>query len=203
MRKSRIVSSLAVAAVAAVGFLPKAKARVGGQTLQNLQSAYNGESNARARYLAFAQQADKEGYLQVAALFRAAARAEQIHLTNHAAVIKQLGAIPKARIEKPVVRSTRENLDGSASKGEAYERDTMYPAFIKTAEHEGLPAAVKTFQYAQEAEAEHYNLFAAASDHLDQMRSPGVVYYACSVSGYTSATRDRAHCPAGEYEPVK
>ena len=69
-----------------------------GKTLQNLQAAYNGESNAHARYLAFAEQADREGYPQVAVLFRAAARAEEIHLTNHAAVIRQLGATPKANI---------------------------------------------------------------------------------------------------------
>jgi hypothetical protein len=34
-----------------------------GLTLRNLQTAYDCESNARVRYLAFAEQADKEGYL--------------------------------------------------------------------------------------------------------------------------------------------
>ena len=43
-------------------------------TLQNLQTAFNGESNAHARYLAFAEKADKEGYFQIASLFRAAAK---------------------------------------------------------------------------------------------------------------------------------
>ena len=43
------------------------------KTLANLQSAYNGESNAHVKYLEFAKQADVEGYGKVASLFRAAA----------------------------------------------------------------------------------------------------------------------------------
>ena len=44
-------------------------------TLDNLQAAFNGESNAHARYLAFADKADQEGYGEVGSLFRAAAKA--------------------------------------------------------------------------------------------------------------------------------
>ena len=72
-----------------------------------------------------AEQADKEGCRDVANLFRAAARAEQIHASNHAEVIRQLGAEPKNNIETPQVKTTRENLE-AAIKGETYERDTMY-----------------------------------------------------------------------------
>jgi rubrerythrin len=68
-------------------------------TLKTLQVAFNGESNANARYLAFAKQAQSEGYGEVASLFRAAARAEKIHATNYAAVIEELGALPQAQIE--------------------------------------------------------------------------------------------------------
>src|SRR5579872_2421096 len=83
-------------------------------TLQNLQAAYNGESNAHVKYLAFAQKADEEGYHGVGSLFRATARAEQIHLTNHAAVIREMGAEPQATIKTPVVKTTRQNLLASA-----------------------------------------------------------------------------------------
>lgn len=54
------------------------------KTLENLLTAYNGESNANAKYLAYAEKADEEGYAKVASLFRAAASAEKIHITNHA-----------------------------------------------------------------------------------------------------------------------
>ena len=65
-------------------------------TIDNLQTAFNGESNASARYLAFAKKADEEGYGEVASLFRAAAKAEEIHARNHAEVIEKLGSTPVA-----------------------------------------------------------------------------------------------------------
>lgn len=105
-------------------------------TLDNLMAAYNGESNARVRYLAFAQKADAEGYGQAASLFRAAARAEQIHLRHHAELIKQLGGIPAAEIEKVDVGITKGNLE-SAVKGETSEKDTMCPEFKAQAEKDG------------------------------------------------------------------
>jgi rubrerythrin len=170
-------------------------------TLKNLQAAFNGESNARARYLAFAKKADKEGYGSVASLFRAAARAEEIHLNNHAAVIKKLGAEPRADIKKPVVATTKSNLVKSASKGEAYERDTMYPRFIKQAKSEGNQDAVQSFEYAREAEAEHFKLFTAAAHSLRKGETRD--YYVCTVSGYTMAELDTTKCPGGTFETVK
>ena len=178
-----------------------------GKTLPNLQTAYNGESNAQARYLAFAQKADQEGYGEVASLFRAAARAEQIHLTNHAAVIRQMGAEPMAAIEKPVVKSTRENLESAANKGEAYERDTMYPAFIQQANAGGNLDAVRTFDLARKAEAQHFKLFTAALANLENMRGSRHTYYVCTVCGYTVSEPVTGNCvscasPAEKYEAV-
>ncbi len=53
------------------------------QTEQFLMEAFAGESQANRRYLAFAQQAEKEGYHQVAKLFRAVAEAETVHALAH------------------------------------------------------------------------------------------------------------------------
>src|SRR5450756_995798 len=85
-------------------------------TLDNLQAGFNGESNAHSRYLAFAEKADQEGYGEVASLFRAAAKAEEVHAANHAAVIKKMGGTAQAKIETPVVKSTKENLDALAER---------------------------------------------------------------------------------------
>ena len=95
---------------AAAMCLSTVPAIAGTTTLENMQAAYNGESNAHSRYLAFAKQADVEGYGEVASLFRAAARAEEIHASNHATVIRRLGVVPQARLEAPDVKPTRENL---------------------------------------------------------------------------------------------
>ncbi len=134
-------------------------------TLKNLQAAYNGESNAHARYLAFAKKAEEEGYMQAASLFKAAATAEAIHASNHAALIRKMGAKPEAKLETPPVKSTRENLE-AAIQGESYERTTMYPQFIEQANKEGNKEAVETFEYAEEAEAEQIKLFGKRMSRL-------------------------------------
>lgn len=69
------------------------KHAVSTKTMQNLQSALNGERNAHSRYLAFAEKADQEGYGGVASLFRAAAAAEEVHGDNHEQTIRDLGGL--------------------------------------------------------------------------------------------------------------
>ncbi len=165
------------------------------KTLDNLQTAFNGESNANARYLAFAKQAEKEGYGPVASLFRAAARAEEIHAANHAAVIKKMGGTPQAKIEMPDVKSTAENL-AAAIKGETYERDVMYPEFIKQAKAERNTDALQTFNYAKMAEAEHAKLYTEAKDELAKLKGAAIKYYVCTVCGYTTKKIDFEKCPA-------
>ena len=162
-------------------------------TLQNLQTAFNGESNAHARYLAFAEKADQEGYFQIAGLFRAAAKAEGIHANNHEVEIKRLGGTAQAKIEKPDVKSTKENLE-AAVKGETYERDVMYPDFYKQARAVGDAGAVQTFNYARGAETEHAALFTNALGNMATMRVKGVTYYVCTVCGYTTTNMDFAKC---------
>lgn len=181
--------TLALGAIAAT-------AHAAPKTLVNMQAAFNGESNAHVRYLAFAKQADKEGYAEVASLFRAAARAEEVHASNHAAVIHRLGGNPVAKIEAPAVKSTRENLQ-AAIKGETYERDTMYPEFLKQARLDRNTEAVKSLNRAKTAEAEHAKLYAAALSNLD--RSKGSVaraYYVCPVCGFTVPVVDFQKCPS-------
>lgn len=164
-------------------------------TLENLMKAYEGESNAHARYVEFAKKADEEGFGQVASLFRAAARAEEIHARNHADVIKALKAEPKAEIGKPEVKSTRENLE-AALKGESYERDTMYPAFIKKAKADKMLDAYATFNQALTAEAEHAKLYREALDNLDKWKDGKKDFFVCAVCGYTTVKLDFEKCPS-------
>jgi rubrerythrin len=164
-------------------------------TLDNLQAAYNGESNAHERYVAFAEKADEEGFGQVASLFRAAARAEEIHAKAHAEVIKKIGGTPQADIQKPDVKSTRENLE-AALKGETYERDTMYPDFLKVAKAEKNLNAMRTFNYALAAEGEHAKLYKQALDNLDQWKGGEKEFFVCAVCGYTVTKVDFEKCPS-------
>lgn len=168
--------------------------RAESQTLKNLQEAYNGESNAHVRYLAFAQKASAEGYKQVATLFRAAAMAEKIHRDNHAAVIRQMGARPKATIETPEVKSTAENLQ-AAIAGESYERDVMYPQFIEEATKQGNRRAVRTFKWAMAAEQEHAKYYSLAKENLEEWREAKMAFYVCPECGFTIDQIAFAKCP--------
>ena len=177
------------------------------KTLDNLIAAYNGESNANAKYLAYAEKADEEGYAKVASLFRAAASAEKIHLTNHAQVIESMGGTPEAVITLPAIKTTKENLEDGV-KGETYERSTMYPAFISQAEKDDNPDAIRTFTFAQAAEAEHAKLYETALITLANWKTPKTNFYVCPICGYTVEGKPSfAACPvcktpATLYKPV-
>lgn len=152
-------------------------------TIENLNRAIEGEANAAHRYTLFAARADADGQPQVAKLFRATAHAEAIHRRNHEAVLRQLGVRPKQpRLEDVEVESTRENLEVPI-KGEREEEDETYPAFAQKARREHVPAAVESFTFAQNTEAQHARLF---KDALAQFgRMPATDYYVGETSGDT------------------
>jgi rubrerythrin len=163
----------------------KAAKPTSSKTLENLQSAFNGESNANAKYMAFAKKADDEGYGKVASLFRAAARAEEIHLKNHAKVIQALGASPAADIKAAEVKSTAENLK-AAIEGETYERDNMYPEFMNEARQSGNKDALRTFNLAKMAEAEHARLYTEALANLEKWKTGSTTFFVCPTCGFTT-----------------
>jgi rubrerythrin len=171
------------------------------QTLKNLLAAFNGESNAAAHYAAFAVKADEEGYLKIGSLFRATARAEQIHAANHAVVIRKLGGTPEAIINSEEVSTTVENLK-AAITGELYEVDVMYPDFLREAEAQKNSAARRTFHFALEAEKEHARLFTKALEHIQHCvdkscdkLSNKATYYVCPDCGFTTDKADFDRCP--------
>jgi rubrerythrin len=169
-------------------------------TIQNLMTAFEGESNAHAKYTAFADKADSEGLYGAASLFRAAARAEQIHAANHARVIGTLGGRAEAEIQPVEVDSTLENLK-AALNGEQYEIDIMYPGFLAEAAEHNNPAATRTFYGAMEAEKTHARLYAEAIALLvagkkDSWIGEARDFYVCPICGYTSETEEEhEHCP--------
>ena len=151
----------------------------GSKTERDLLEAFAGESQANRRYLAFSKQAEKEGYHQVAKLFRAAAEAETVHAHNH---LRALGT----------VKTTTENLKEAIS-GETHEFKTMYPAMIEDAQQECQKAAERSFVYANEVEKEHAALYEHALDGPDKLEA--VDYFVCSVCGYVSEKEPPEKCP--------
>jgi len=151
-------------------------------TEENLQSAFAGESQANRRYLFFADKAEREGHLQVARLFRAAAEAETIHARNHFAAMDGVG-------------STRDNLTAGAV-GEHYEFTRMYPPFIEQAEAENNERAQRSFEYANEVEQIHHGLFEATMKAFDAgQQVKDEPYFVCPVCGNTVAGGAPEKCP--------
>jgi rubrerythrin len=182
-------------------------------TVKNLLTAFEGESNAHAKYTTFAAKADEDGLHGAASLFRAAARAEQIHAANHARVIKQLGGEATCTIHAAEVKSTLENLK-AALGGEQYEIETMYPEFLAEATAHGNTPAIRTFHGALEAEKTHARLYGEAIALLqggkrDSWIGAAREFYVCPVCGYTSETEEEhercpvCNCPWEKFEIIK
>ena len=145
------------------------------KTKKALSEAFAGESMANRKYLAFAAQAEKEGYPAAAKLFRTIAEAETLHAISH---FRALGG----------VKTTAENLRG-ALEGETYEFTSMYPAFIKDAEEEGQKEALRSFTFANEAEKVHGELYKKNMESLEKGKDS--TFWLCPVCGYV----EEAHAP--------
>jgi len=145
-----------------------------------LREAFAGESQANRKYLAFAVQADKEGYPQVARLFRAAAEAETVHAHNHLRALKE-------------IRSTADNLQAAIS-GETHEFKSMYPEMLEAAKAEGNTEAERTFNFANEVEKVHAHLYQRMLDSLGTTKED-YPYYVCPVCGYTAENEPPDICP--------
>jgi rubrerythrin len=188
--------------------LPAApKGAVSTQTMQNLQTALNGERNAHARYLAFAEKSDQEGYGAVASLFRAAAAAEEVHGNNHERTIRDLGGAPDIKLQSPAPKSTRENLEAAIS-GETYEWQRMYPEFVQQARKDAYVPAVVTLTQAENTEEEHARLFSETLKNLDALKgSKARSYYVCTACGFTTVDLNFEKCkncfkPKEKYKAV-
>ena len=149
------------------------------KTEKNLQEAFAGESQANRKYLAFAKKADEEGYKQIARLFRAAAEAETVHAHSH---LKEMNGI----------RSTKDNL-AAAISGETHEFRSMYPQMIAEAAAEGIKGALRSFNYANEVEKVHAELYQKAFDNIG--KNPDIEYYVCQVCGNTIENEPPDACP--------
>jgi rubrerythrin len=150
-------------------------------TQENLAVAFAGESQANRKYLAFAQAAEKEGFAQIARLFRAAADAETIHAHAH---LRNMGG----------VGTTLENLKAAVA-GETYEYTEMYPPMVDQAKAEGHRARTM-LGFANEAEKVHARLFAEALAALQAGKDLSKMdVYLCPVCGDVEFGEPPEKCP--------
>ena len=149
---------------------------------ENLKAAFAGESQANRKYLAFAEKADKDGFPQVAKIFRAAAAAETVHAHNHLRVLKG-------------VKSTKENIQ-EAINGEHHEFTSMYPEFLEDAKAENNKDAERTFNYANEVEKIHHKLYESALKAVESGKDlDKQEVHICPICGYTHEGKLPEKCP--------
>ncbi|QWE15915.1 rubrerythrin family protein [Polynucleobacter sp. AP-Nino-20-G2] len=119
------------------------------KTIQNLESAFAGESMAHIKYRYFAKLARAAGDIATAEIFEATADQEIMHAFGH------LDLLYPASITTPT-RALE-----IAIKGETYEYTEMYPTFRKTAAEEGNAAAVAEIDEQIAESKEHAEQFQA------------------------------------------
>ena len=188
-----------VPAVPKVTTAPKVESSVAatpkvGTTLQNLQTVFLHESNAKAQYDAFATKADQEGFKSVAVLFRAAASSENVQITKCANLIKDMRAVATGDVKPPVVKSTAENL-ATALAGESAQKETLYSAFAKQGEIDKNVRAGYVFHGSIAAGKELAKMFQAALGNLNDWKAAGKEFLVCQVCGYPTMDMSLKQCP--------
>jgi len=166
----------------------------GTKTLENLKSAFAGESQARVKYSYYASKAKKEGFEQIASLFQETSDNEKEHAKLWFKFIHN-GMIP----------STEDNL-ADAAEGENYEWTTMYEGFAKEAREEGFDYIANLFEKVAAIEKSHEEryrkllsnlrhgeVFEKVGENKWKCRNCGHIYYgkkapdACPVCAHPKA----------------
>jgi len=167
------------------------------KTIENLKTAFAGESQARNKYTYWAKQARKEGYHYIAKIFEETADNEMRHAKDEFAMLNGIG-------------STAENLK-AAMEGEHYEVEVMYADFAKEAEEEGNKEAATLFKQIAKVEAHHRDRYKKLLEMVEKgevFKREKPIKWKCGVCGYIhEGTEPPAKCPCCKhpkehYEPA-
>ena len=158
----------------------------GTKTEQNLMTAFAGESQARNKYTFYASAAKKEGYEQIADIFKLTADNEKEHAKIWFKLLNGIG-------------NTERNLKDAAA-GENGEWTEMYPEFAKVAKEEGFDSIAKLFEMVAGIEKEHeerYLAFLKQVEDQNVFKKPMTKNWLCRNCGYIHINSDSAPavCP--------
>ncbi|MBF1156863.1 MAG: rubrerythrin family protein [[Eubacterium] sulci] len=145
----------------------------GTKTLENLLTAFAGESQARNKYTYYASKAKKEGYVQISNIFLETAANEKEHAELWFKLAHGIG-------------TTEENLLDAAA-GENYEWTDMYKEMAATAREEGFPEIAAQMEGVAAIEKEHeerYRKLAANIKEGKVFAREEKVLWQCSNCGH-------------------
>ncbi|MCC8139693.1 MAG: rubrerythrin family protein [Lachnospiraceae bacterium] len=147
----------------------------GTKTEQNLMTAFAGESQAHTKYLYYASQAKKDGYVQMGDIFTETALNEKEHAKMWFKLLHG-GKVP----------GTMENL-ADAAAGENYEWTDMYDGFAKTAKEEGFDHIAFLFEEVGKIEKEHEERYRKLISNIEGdlvFTKDGDAVWQCSNCGH-------------------
>ena len=150
------------------------------KTEKNLAYAFAAESKASARNAVFARKAEKDGYPQIARLFRAVSDAESVHAQRYLFLMRGK------------IGSTEENLETAFQK-EIQANVEEYPKLIKDAAEEDNRSALSAFSQSRDVESRHADLYKKALNDMVAERETD--YHVCQVCGYISEDEVPDKCP--------
>ncbi len=147
----------------------------GKKTEENLKTAFAGESQAHTKYLYYASQAKKDGYVQIAQIFEETARNEKEHAKLWFKLLHG-GKVP----------TTTTNLEDAAG-GENFEWTDMYAQFAKEAREEGFEDIAKLFDGVAMVEKEHEERYKKLLDNINEgtvFKKEEVTVWKCGNCGH-------------------
>ncbi|MFO8058959.1 MAG: rubrerythrin family protein [bacterium] len=144
-----------------------------------LHQAYTGEAKAALRLKVYARKAEKEGYPQIAKLFRVISRSEEIHGERGLRLLKE-------------IKDTEQNLSDSF-ESETKVAEVAYDNFIKLADEQDNKVAATYFTQSRDVEDFHAKLYKEAMNNMMEERE--TTYYICEVCGYPSDGVLPDECP--------
>ncbi|MDD3117647.1 MAG: rubrerythrin family protein [Victivallales bacterium] len=171
----------------------------GSKTEKNLLQSFAGESQARNRYTYFAAAAEKEGYFQIAAIFRETADQERIHAKRFFRFLTGGMVEITAAFPAGTIGTTADNL-AAAAGGEHEEWSELYPEFARIAEEEGFKDVAAAYRRIVVAEHHHEQRYRALLQNLQDgtlLKKAKKVVWTCAKCGYVhEGTEPPKKCPA-------
>jgi rubrerythrin len=162
-------------------------------TIANLQTSYSCAKKRLLWYSRFSENAEKEHLSNVAALFKAIARSEEIHAANHANLLRMAGVEAREQpIDSIPMGVTRQSIKMALSM-ESFECESLYPSVLRAAEAEKWLEAATQFKQTKGADARHQTLLKQASEFSGNMAR--TTYYICPGCGYIATTEQTELCP--------
>ena len=156
------------------------------QTAKNLLTSFAFESQAAARYQFFADKAKKDGFFQIAAIFKETADQEREHALRFFKFFNGGELEITATFRTGVIETTYKNLLSSADL-ENNVHTALYPGFAAVAREENFVRAAETWDAVTVAEVQHEKTFLGLAKNLSSGRvfkREGTERWRCRNCGY-------------------